>query len=94
MPQADKSNAPTGLLQPWLDADGNLDQSIDTTELTALLRRLDPGLLRWTKALLDKLDSNKDGKLSAHELQQLKPSPADGESAQQTGSKPAQAPQR
>tara|TARA_R110002072_G_scaffold46591_10_gene129051 strand:+ start:25376 stop:26368 length:993 start_codon:yes stop_codon:yes gene_type:complete len=93
-----KSEQKAGLTQPWLDADGNLDEAIDATELTLLLRRLDPGLLRWTKNLLAALDTDKDGKLSVKELQQAKlvdaPSPDVTKPAVPAGTKPVQAPQR
>jgi hypothetical protein len=96
-----KGKQKTGLTQPWLDADGNLDEAIDAAELALLLRRLDPGLLRWTQGLLISLDTNKDGKLSATELEQAKPP---GEAAKPganqrkpavtSGTKLIQAPQR
>lgn len=89
-----KSNQKTGLAQPWLDADGNLDESIDADELTVLLRRLDPGLLRWAKSLLSRLDTNKDGKLSAKELDESRP-PATADKPRATsGTKLIQAPRR
>ena len=100
---ATPDNTATGLKQPWLDADGNLDQVIEQTELSVLLRRLDPGLLRWTKEFVAKLDRNKNGKLDANELQQVdvvedapSPLPTQLPSKLPTvpGNKPLQAPQR
>lgn len=94
----------TGLAQPWLDADGNLDEAIDQKELTLLLRRLDPDLLRWTKKLLTQLDTNKDGKLSAAELaageervpgtETPAPEKPAADKPPAAGTKPVQAPQR
>jgi Ca2+-binding EF-hand superfamily protein len=94
--ETDKSSATTSLKQPWLDADANLDQAIDAAELTALLRRLDPGLLRWTKSLIQKLDGNKDNKLSATELAKTEPpAPAtQAPAAPPAGTRPSQAPLR
>lgn len=94
--ETDKSSAATSLKQPWLDADANLDQAIDAVELTALLRRLDPGLLRWTNSLIQKLDSNKDNKLSATELAKTEPpAPAtQAPAARPAGRLPIQAPLR
>jgi hypothetical protein len=89
-----KSTQKTGLTQPWLDADGDLNETIDTAELTLLLRRLDPGLLRWTKGLLISLDANKDGKLSATELEQNKPPVEAGKPRATSGTKLIQAPRR
>ena len=92
----------TELTQPWADADSDSDNAISDKELTALLRRLDPGLLRWTTSLLSALDANKDGKLSSKELK--KANPANGVSpskpnakkkpAASAGSKAATPPQR
>ena len=62
---------PGGLRQPWLGADADSNQAIDQHELDALLRRLDPALLRWTKNLIDKLDTDRDGQLNAAELEAL-----------------------
>ena len=68
-----------------------------------LLRRLYPGLLRWTKEFVAKLDRNKNGKLDANELQQVdvvadapSPLPTQLPSKLPTvpGNKPLQAPQR
>lgn len=99
--EAGQGEQKQGLTQPWLDADGNLDDSIDAAELTLLLRRLDPGLLRWTNRLLAKLDTNKDGKLSVTELEQAKqpakstkPEASETKPAVPPGTKPVQAPQR
>lgn len=69
---------PGGLRQPWLDADANANNAIDSSELHVLLRRLDPGLLRWTKDLIDKLDTDRDGKLSAPELEALEQAAVEG----------------
>ena len=57
-----------GLRQPWLEADSNANKAIDSIELDALLRKLDPALLRWTKQLISKLDLDGNGQLSAAEL--------------------------
>ena len=54
--------------QPWLEADSNANKAIDSIELDALLRKLDPALLRWTKQLISKLDLDGNGQLSAAEL--------------------------
>ena len=75
----------TGLTQPWADADSDSDDTISDKELTTLLRRLDPGLLRWTTSLRSALDANKDGKLSSKELK--KANPADQEKPSKTGAK-------
>ncbi|MGK0154042.1 MAG: Ca2+-binding EF-hand superfamily protein [Neolewinella sp.] len=89
-----KGEQKAGLMQPWLDADGNLDNAIDAAELEMLLRRLDPGLLRWTNNLLGTLDTNKDSKLSATELEQAKPPVPATTPPVAPGTKPVQAPQR
>lgn len=93
-----------GLRQPWLDADANSNQAVDLFELNVLLRRIDPALLRWSKQLLAKLDTDGDGKLSAAELAALDPVeeevPADGKQpnakpgAGNSATKSTQAPQR
>ena len=56
------------LPQPWFDGDLDKDGAIDVDELRAVLRALDPGLLRWAAKLLEKLDADKDGKLGRDEL--------------------------
>jgi len=63
---AASGNSP--LPQPWFDGDRNEDGAIDLDELRAVLRTLDPSLLRWAAKLLEKLDADKDGKLSSNEL--------------------------
>jgi len=99
-----------GLRQPWLDADANSNQAVDLFELNVLLRRIDPALLRWSKQLLAKLDTDGDGALSAAELAALDPpevevpvggkKPAAGQPATgnagsgKPATKPSQAPQR
>lgn len=91
---------PAGLRQPWLDADANLSKAIESFELDVLLRRLDPSLLRWSKNLIAKLDSDRDGKLSAPELEALEETPPEGKAGKKPSptnkpaAKPAQAPQR
>lgn len=78
VPELTSPNGPAiGLPQPWLDADQNKDQAIEAPEFAVVLRRLDPGLLRWTKDLLKKLDANSDGKLVTSELQKPAPTNAD-----------------
>lgn len=79
----------TGLTQPWADADNDSDNAISDKELTALLRRLDPGLLRWTKGLLSALDANKDGKLSPKELKKADPADQASPGKPSSKSKPA-----
>ncbi|MBL8729724.1 MAG: hypothetical protein JNM25_14950 [Planctomycetes bacterium] len=55
---------------PWQAGDLDLDGRIDVGELTALLRRLDPALVRWAPQLLRALDSDGDGRLGPTELPQ------------------------
>jgi Ca2+-binding EF-hand superfamily protein len=65
------SAAPSGSLPPpWQAGDLDLDGRIDDAELTAVLRRLDPALVRWAPHLLRALDTNGDGRLSPGELPQ------------------------
>ena len=102
---ASTTNDASGLRQPWLGADADANQAIDPIELGALLRRLDPALLRWTKNLIEKLDKDRDGKLSAAELEATKlaeqaGSPAKDQpkkppkNATKPAAKPAQTPER
>ena len=63
-----KSTGISPLPQPWFEGDRDKDGAIDADELRAVLRALDPGLLRWTKKLFAKLDANADGKLDPKEL--------------------------
>jgi len=53
---------------PWASIDENGDSAIDLDELTGALRRLDSGLERWAKHLLQRLDRDKNGTLNADEL--------------------------
>lgn len=64
-----KSTGISPLPQPWFEGDRDKDGAIDPEELRAILRALDPGLLRWTQKLFAKLDANGDGKLVPAELQ-------------------------
>ena len=61
------------LLPPWHDNDGDQNGKIDTKELAATLRRLDPSLARWADALSKLLDRDKDGMLAADELPVVRP---------------------
>jgi hypothetical protein len=58
----------TTLPAPWGPIDENGDLEISLDELTAALRRLDPGLARWAEHLLQRFDRDKNGKLSVEEL--------------------------
>jgi Ca2+-binding EF-hand superfamily protein len=58
----------TTLPAPWGSIDENGDQEITLEELTAALRRLDPGLARWAEYLMRRFDHDKNGKLTADEL--------------------------
>ncbi|MCK5940948.1 MAG: hypothetical protein KAI24_03170 [Planctomycetes bacterium] len=75
------------LPQPWFDGDRDGDGAIDLEELRAVLRGLDPGLLRWAADLLQKLDADKDGKLRGPELQR----PEAPAAAKPAGAKPTPA---
>lgn len=65
---------PTALPSPWGSIDEDGDLAISLAELTAALRRLDPGLVRWAEHLLQRFDRDKNGKLSADELPGAPPS--------------------
>lgn len=60
---------PSPLPQPWSGGDQNKDGVIGPDELRAVLRALDPSLLRWSAELFAKLDADKSGGLSAAELE-------------------------
>lgn len=64
------------LPRPWFDGDKDKDGSIDLEELRSVLRTLDPDLLRWAAALMQRLDANQDQKLSPAELQPKQPEAA------------------
>jgi len=53
---------------PWGSLDEDGDGAIGLDELTGALRRLDSGLERWAKHLLQRLDADKNGKLTPEEL--------------------------
>ena len=63
-PVASKSSLPP----PWRAIDSNGDDAIDADELAAALRRVDPELARWTKAIVAAADRNGNGRLTADEL--------------------------
>ncbi|MCB9877314.1 MAG: EF-hand domain-containing protein [Planctomycetes bacterium] len=74
-PMAKQAAGGVGALPPpWFEADKNRDSRIDAAEFEPVLRRIDPLLARWAKALLARIDRDKDGKLAANELQ---PPPAE-----------------
>ena len=56
------------LPQPWFSGDGDQNGTIDKHELTGMLRRLDPGLERWSGGLFERLDRNRDQRLDRNEL--------------------------
>ncbi|MFK7742271.1 MAG: hypothetical protein AB8H80_18300 [Planctomycetota bacterium] len=68
LPGLDAAAADNSLPSPWLGADADADSAINKEEFESVLRRLDPALLRWTMPMLQRLDKNADGKLSAAEL--------------------------
>ena len=69
------------LPRPWFDGDKDKDGSIDLEELRGVLRMLDPDLLRWAAALMQRLDANQDKKLSPAELQPPPAEPAGSDDA-------------
>ncbi|HEX5052019.1 MAG TPA: hypothetical protein VFZ65_09625 [Planctomycetota bacterium] len=65
---AARPDAAHELAPPWSAADRDHDGAIDATELDRVLRSLDPGLSRWTRQLLRRLDLDHSGSLSPAEL--------------------------
>ncbi|MBX3461601.1 MAG: hypothetical protein KF830_00380 [Planctomycetes bacterium] len=53
---------------PWQSADADGNGRLEASELAALLRRLDPALVRWAPHLLRALDRDGDGALAPSEL--------------------------
>ena len=53
---------------PWNVVDADQDNQINASELAQLLRPIDPGLARWSSELLQGLDLDKSGKLTANEI--------------------------
>jgi Ca2+-binding EF-hand superfamily protein len=76
LPQVGESSS---LPRPWFDGDADKDGAIDLDELRAVLRTLDPGLLRWAPELFAKLDADGDGALGIVELQPSTPAAGAGE---------------
>jgi Ca2+-binding EF-hand superfamily protein len=68
----------SGLPGPWTAIDADGDGAIDLGELQVALRRIDSGLARWARHLLQRHDADADGKLSADELRAGLGEPAPG----------------
>jgi Ca2+-binding EF-hand superfamily protein len=87
------AGATTGVLPPpWQAGDLDGNGRIDTEELKAVLRRLDPALARWAQYLLRALDRDGDGGLGAGELPQPKRPVRHGTAAHRDASAPAATP--
>ncbi len=70
LPEADFANErpASPLPPPWGLGDRDGNGRLDPRELTNLLRRLDPSLVRWSTTWFARLDKNRDGWLDAGEL--------------------------
>lgn len=86
LPGLESVATPSGLPPPWGDIDADGDRAIDLAELTAALRRLDPGLQRWAETILKSLDADGDAKIADKEL------PGNTTSAANAAKKPPGAP--
>jgi Ca2+-binding EF-hand superfamily protein len=76
MPGIEPAAPPSPLPPPWTAIDASGDGRVDLDELTRALRRLDPGLARWAKHLLQQVDRDGDGAASAAELPSATPAGA------------------
>ena len=62
------ASAESPLLQPWGLGDADADGNLTLEEFTAVLRRVDAGLVKWARHLFARLDKDRNGKLDAREL--------------------------
>lgn len=66
-PRPERNPAMPQLPKPLADADADLDDNVDGRELAYALRRVDPLLARFADEILERVDSNGDGRIGARE---------------------------